>query len=341
MSEAQEIAEAIAAAGPLFEEPMNAATGETAEEAAAAVAEAVAAVEGEGKSEEAAEAPPKEPPKDDPVTKRLAIVAREKARLEAERARVKAERAAIDEARREVEEYRARKAKSAEDPFAFLKAETGLEFEDLARSLIAKAEPPKEPDPLEEVRRVREELEQLRQERVRLEQQQQYEAAVREIKSQTASKAPELAPELARVMQDPASLRSLQALGFGDPADRVVEMVAEVWRHGGEAVIDGKHYVWPKGTDLPVDVAVRAVDNVLMQLLAPLRGSSGTEAKPTAQPKAAALAEKTPPGESAKKPRTLSNTRASTPTSPVRESRTYASEEDEVRDLARRFNVWE
>lgn len=339
MSEAQEIAEAIAAAGPLFEEPaVNAATGETAEEAAEAVAEAVAAVEGE----KDAEAPPAEaPPKDDPVSKRLAIVAKEKARLEAERARVKAERAAIDEARREVEEYRARKAKSKDDPFEFLKAETGLEFEDLARSLIAKAEPPKEPDPLEEVRRVREELEQLRQERVRLEQQQQYEAAVREIKSQTAAKAPELAPELARVMQDPAALRALQGLGFGDPSDRVVEMVAEVWRHGGEAVIDGKHYVWPKGTDLPVDVAVRAVDNVLMQLLSPLRGGNGTEAKPTSQAKAPVTAEKTPPGESAKKPRTLSNTRASTPTSPVRESRTYASDEDEVRDLARRFNVWE
>jgi len=341
MSEAQEIAEAIAAAGPLFEEPMNAATGETAAEAAEAVAEAVAAVEGAEKPEEAPEAPAEAPPKDDPVSKRLAIVAKEKARLEAERARVKAERAEVEARAKAVEEYQARKAKAKDDPFAFLKGETGLEFEDLARSLIAKAEPPKEPDPLEEVRRVREELDQLRQERVPIEQQQQFETAVREIKSQTAAKAPELAPELARVMQDPAALRALQGLGFGDPSDRVVEMVAEVWRHGGEAVIDGKHYVWPKGTDLPVDVAVRAVDNVLMQLLAPLRGSSGTEAKPTSQAKAPAMAEKTPPGESAKKPRTLSNTRASTPTSPVRESRTYASEEDEVRDLARRFNVWE
>ena len=341
MSEAQEIAEAIAAAGPLFEEPMNAATGETAEEAAAAVAEAVAAVEGEGKPEEAAEAPPKEPPKDDPVTKRLAIVAKEKARLEAERARVKAERAAIDEDRREIEEYRARKAKSKDDPFAFLKAETGLEFEDLARSLIAKAEPPKAETPEDIAQKALERAERLERMLEQRELQQQHDHAVREIKAQTERLAPELAPELASIIKNPSAVQALKQLGFGDPMDNVVSVVADVWRHGGAAVIDGKHYVWPKGTDLPVDVAVRVVDNSLMQLLAPLRGSSGTEAKPTSQAKAPVTAEKTPPGESAKKPRTLSNTRASTPTSPVRESRTYASEEDEVRDLARRFNVWE
>lgn len=342
-----DIAAAIAATGPLFEtETTNAATGETGAEAAQAIQEAVAAVEGEQAPAEGEPAPEQSPepepekPKDDPIAKRFAAVAREKARVEAERARIRAERDAIAEQRRAIEEFQQRKARAKDDPFEFLKAETGLEFEDLARSIIAKAEPPKEPDPLEEAKSVRQEVEALRKELERREMQQRYETAAREIRSQLATKLDEF-PALKTAITNPEVRHVLNQMGAGDPEQSVIDTIAHAWREGLQVELDGKVYTWPRGTDLPVDVAARIVDNGVMLLARRFSALTGsTQAMPTSASKATQMAETSTPGKSATRPRTLSNTRASTPTSPLRESRSYTSEEDEIRDLARRFDVW-
>lgn len=335
-----DIQAAIASVGPLFDTP-NAATGESGAEAAAAIEEAVAAVEGQPEPEAQPEPEPEpEKPAEDPVAKRMALVAREKARIEAERARVKAERDAVAAQHKAVEEYQARKAKAKDDPFEFLKAETGLEFEDLARAIIAKAEPPKAPDPVDEARAVREQLEQLKQELAQREANQRAEEATRGIKAELRGKL-DTFPALKQAMGDNDVRETLQAFGMGDPEQRVVDTMIHVWRNGGQVQIDGKVYTWPRGTELPVDVAARIVDNEVMLLakrFAALAGS--TQAMPASASKVAQAAETSSPGKSATRPRTLSNTRASTPTSPLRESRSYASEEDELRDLARRFDVW-
>lgn len=344
MTTEAELAEAIASVGPLFDTPAieatNAATGETASEAADAIAEAVRAAEGgEPEAEPAKVEPP--PAKEDAVSKRLALLSREKARTLAREQAIKEREATVEARGREIEAFQQRKAKAKDDPFAFLKAETGLEFEDLARSIIAKAEPPKDPTPDERAQAAIDRVEQLERQLMQKEQQAAYDAAVRDIKGQFATAAvSEATPTLASVVASPDALHALRAIGFGDPSDRAVEMIAEVWRNGGQAEIDGRVYAWPPRTELPVDVAARAVDNVLMRLLAPLRAGGGTQAKPTSAPKVAQAAEKNLPGQSATKPRTLSNTRASTPTSPVRESRSFVSDEDEIRDLARQFDVW-
>ena len=342
-----DIAAAIAATGPLFEtETTNAATGETGAEAAQAIQEAVAAVEGEQAPAEGEPAPEQSPepepekPKDDPIAKRFAAVAREKARVEAERARIRAERDAIAEQRRAIEEFQQRKARAKDDPFEFLKAETGLEFEDLARSIIAKAEPPKEPDPLEEARTVRAELDRLRQELAQREANQRADEATRGIKQELRGKLDEF-PALKQATSNAEVREALQMFGMGDPEQRVVDTMIHVWRNGGQVELDGKVYTWPRGTELPVDVAARIVDNEVMLLARRFSALTGsTQAMPTSASKATQMAETSTPGKSATRPRTLSNTRASTPTSPLRESRSYTSEEDEIRDLARRFDVW-
>lgn len=338
-----DIQAAIATVGPLFDTP-NAATGETGAEAAAAIEEAVAAVEGQTEEAAPAEEPQEEsapaPPKEDPVAKRMAMVAREKARVEAERAKIRSEREVIEQQRRAVEEYHARKARAKDDPFEFLKSETGLEFEDLARSIIAKAEPPKAPDPLEEARQVREQLEQLRQELAQREANARAEQATAGIKSELRGKLDEF-PALKAAVTNPDVRETLQTMGVGDPEQRVVDTMVHVWRNGGQVEIDGRVYTWPRGTELPVDVAARIVDNEVMLLARRFAAVTGSQAMPTSASKVAQAAETSTPGKSATRPRTLSNTRASTPTSPLpRESRSYASDEDELRDLARRFDVW-
>lgn len=345
MTTEAELAEAIASVGPLFDTPAieatNAATGETASEAADAIAEAVRAAEG-GEPEAVVEADkPAPPPKEDPVSKRLALLSREKARTLAREQAIKEREATVEARGREIEAFQQRKAKAKDDPFAFLKAETGLEFEDLARSIIAKAEPPREATPDERAQAAIDRVEQLEKQIEQREMQVAHDNAVRAIKSEFAAiSVSEATPTLASVVASPDALQALQAIGFGDPSDRAIEMIKEIYRHGGQAEIDGRVYAWPPRTELPVDVAARAVDNVLMRLLAPLRAGGSTLAKPTSAPKVAQAAEKNQPGQSATKPRTLSNTRASTPTSPVRESRSFVSDEDEIRDLARRFDVW-
>lgn len=297
------------------------------------------------------EAPAEEaapPPPEDKVAKRYADLARKEAariaRVEADKAERAAATKAIEEQRQALaaqikaaEAYEQKRAKGKEDPLAFLKEELGIEFEDVARTVIAKAEPPKEPDPLEEAKAAKSEVERLREEIRQREIQQQAMAARREILADVDKNIDQF-PAI-KVASTHAGVRAaLDTFQFGDPREQVITTMTHVYQHGGVAEIDGKTYQWPPGTELPFDVAGRMVDNVIMRIVESFADAHGTlKPQPTPAVQSAAAAETTtkPGSEAAKKPRTLSNSRASTPTSPVREYRTYASEEDEIADLVR------
>jgi hypothetical protein len=127
---------------------------------------------------------------------------------------------------------------------------------------------------------------------------------------------------------------------LGDPMDQVVGVMLHAFNNGAEVQIDGEVYRIKPGQRMPVDLAARVVDNGFMQLRSAFAGGDSTQPPPAAAAQAPMPASETPkPGsEPSKKPRTLPNSRASTPTSAVRETREPRSDEELFQQIADEFH---
>lgn len=308
------------------------------------IAAAVAAVEGEPVTTEPEAVDPDpaavvEPPAPDPkYAKRMAEMARKAAALHAREEQLKQREASTAERLTKAERYEQALATAKNDPLAFLESELGVEFPDLARRVIARGAP-KDPDPMDEARAAQKRVEDLekriadkdaREEQMR--QQHGAREAIRAVHDEVRGKVGSEFKAIGAVLADPELTAEIA------PLDQVTNTMVHVWQHGAEIEIDGKVMRFPKGTELDVDLAAKIVDNGIMRLLTRFGEASGRIQK--ANPPAEQPSETHKSGsEGAKKPRTLSNSRATTPTSPVRERR-YASEEEEIADLASRYNVY-